>query len=426
MKRKYYFFFIFILLLLPLLVAQMMIEHDAPEVTALRARIAVPRMNPHLEDAVEKFEMELNVLELLEKTPGAAVAIVKDSTIVYLKGFGVKEIGTQDSIDVHTVFRLASVSKPFASFLTGILKEEGRIGWDDKISRHVPEFKLASPDQTSRLTVRNVLSHTTGLPFHAYTNLVESGLPLTDMLKRLEEVPLSSHVGQQYSYQNVAYSLVGEAIKSSTGKSYEAWMIEKVFGPLKMKDASIDYFSMVTNENIAQPHLPRKGGWRKVSINNTYYNVSPAGGVNASISDMAQWMIALLGKRSDVISPQTLQEMYTPVIKAPSKNRNYGRMQRLKNSYYGLGWRILHYPNDTLIYHGGYVNGYRSEVAINQKENIAICILANSPGELPDTGIPIFFSIYQDFRDKIRKWENDNRMSAESILKVADGIVTVE
>jgi beta-lactamase class C len=414
MKKKYYFFIVFVMLLLPVLVAQMFIKESAPDILPLKKKIVAPKANPFLEEAVHEFEMQLDVLQLLQKTPGAAVAIVKDSTIVYLKGFGVKEIGTRDSVDVHTVFRLASVSKPFASFLTGILVQDSMMRWDDPISTYVPDFHLSSPEETLKLSVRNVLSHTTGLPFHAYTNLVEEGLPLSEMLTRLGEVPLSNKVGQEYSYQNVAYSLVGEAIKSATGKSYEEWMIEKVFGPLSMKTASIDYFSMMTNTNIAKPHMPRKGGWRKVSINNTYYNVSPAGGVNASISDMAQWMIALLGNREDVIGKETLQTMYTPVIRAPSKNRNYGRMQRLRESFYGLGWRILHYPKDTLVYHGGFVNGYRSEVAVNQRDNVAICILANSPGELPDTGIPIFFSIYQQYRDRIREWEAKNAKRRQS------------
>jgi beta-lactamase class C len=408
MKKSYYVFLTVIVLLLPVLVAQMINKEKGPKIVSLNTKVGEAKVNPFIQDAIAEFEMQLDVLQLISKTPGAAIAIVKDSTIVYLKGIGVKEAGTRDSVDVHTVFRLASVSKPFASFLTGTLVQDSVLHWDDRVSTLLPEFHLSNEEETNKLTLRHVLSHTTGLPFHAYTNLVEEGLPLGELLVQLQSVPLSNKVGKEYSYQNVAYSLVGEAIKSATGKSYEAWMIENVFQPLGMKDASIDYFSMMTNTNIAKPHMPKKGGWRKVSINNTYYNVAPAGGVNASISDMAQWMVALLGNRQDVIAKETLQTMYTPVIEAPSKNRNYGRMHRLRDSFYGLGWRILHYPNDTLVYHGGFVNGYRSEVAVNQRDNIAICILANSPGELPDTGIPIFFSIYQQYRDRIREWEKKN------------------
>jgi beta-lactamase class C len=410
MKKKHYYVIVPVLLILPLLIAQVFVRNeDRPKVSVVK-RTEPVKINPHLQRAVEEFEMKLDLLQLLSKTPGAAVAIVKDSTIVYMKGFGVREAGTKDSVDVNTVFRLASVSKCFASFLTGVLVEDSVLRWEDKIVKYVPAFRLHSPAETAKLNIRHVLSHTTGLPFHAYTNLVEEGLPLEEMLARLAEVPLASKVGEIYSYQNVAYSVVGEAIKSASGKSYEGWMIEKVFAPLNMKNASIDYFSMMSNPNIARPHMPKRGGgWRKVSINNTYYNVSPAGGINASISDMAEWMKALLGNRPDVIKPETLQTIFSPVVRAPSKNRNYGRMQRMSSSYYGLGWRIVHYPDDTLVYHGGFVNGFRSEVAVNQKERIAICILANAPGELPDTGIPLFFNVYKEYRNAIRLWDANQR-----------------
>jgi beta-lactamase class C len=415
MKRKYYLFVVTIMLIIPLLVAQVVITREEDGVKEVKVTVREPVLNPHIEKVIGEYEAQLDLLNLLSKTPGAAIAIVKDSVIVYMKGFGVREVGTRDSVDVHTVFRLASVSKCFASFLTGILVQEGQIGWDDPVQRYVPDFQLHSEEETRKLRIRHVLSHTTGLPFHAYTNLVEEGLPLPEMLSQLRDVPLSSKVGQLYSYQNVAYSLVGEAIHKATGKTYEAAMIERVFGPLNMTDASLDYFSMMTNANIAKPHMPKKDGWRKVSINNTYYNVSPAGGVNASISDMAQWMIALLGNRPSVIQPQTLSECFTPAVKAPSKNRNYSRGSRLQESHYGLGWRILHYPNDTLMYHGGFVNGYRSEVAISPKDNLAICILANAPGEFPDNGIPVFFNVLREHREKIREWDQQHSLAPDSL-----------
>jgi beta-lactamase class C len=173
-----------------------------------------------------------------------------------MKGFGVREIGKKDPVDVNTVFRIASVSKCFASFLTGVLVEEKKLAWDDRVVKYVPGFSLSSAEETQKLTLRHVLSHSTGLPFHAYTNLVEDGHTLEEMLSRLKDVPLNGKVGEIYSYQNVAYSLIGEAIKSATGKSYEAWMVEKVFGPLDMENASIDYASR-TCHNARAGEKPR-------------------------------------------------------------------------------------------------------------------------------------------------------------------------
>jgi beta-lactamase class C len=342
-------------------------------------------------------------------TPGASIAIVKDSTVLYIKGLGVKRVGTTDSIDIHTVYRLGSVSKPFASFLTGILVQDHKMSWDDPVTCYVPEFALKSPVQTQCLSLANVLSHTTGLPYHTYTNMVEEGEALTSLLARLKDVNLSSDVGKQYSYQNVAYSVIAEVIRSACGKSYEALMEEKVFSPLGMKNASMDYATLMANSNIATPHVIRKGKYSPARITDTYYNVSPAGGVNASIDDMAKWMVALLGTRQDVITTETLNHLYTPFIEAPSKNRRYRQLDPIQKSYYGLGWRVLHYATDTILYHGGYVNGFRSEVAVDPKENIAICILANAPGGLADNGIPLFFNMYRARRDSLHDWDIHER-----------------
>ncbi|WP_276372507.1 serine hydrolase domain-containing protein [Chryseolinea sp. H1M3-3] len=368
------------------------------------------KANPLLQELLQDYNKEINSLALETNTPGAAIAVVHDSSIVFLKSYGVKRAGSTDSVDVNTVFRIASVSKCFAAFLTGILVEDSVLSWDNHVIDYVPNFKLSSPEETQRLSIKNVLSHTTGLPYHAYTNMVEEGIALDTMLSWLKKIKLVSKVGDAYSYQNVAYSVIGPVMQAATGKTYESLMQEKVFGPLKMNTASIDYASIMQNPNVAKPHLRRSRQWKPAKITDTYYNVAPAGGINASISDMAQWMIALLGNREDIITRATLHHLYSPMVKARSKNRNYGRMHRLSDSFYGLGWRILYYPNDTLIYHGGYVNGYRSEVAINPKDKIAVCILANAPGELADNGIPLFFDLFNTRRDSINAWEEKNRI----------------
>jgi beta-lactamase class C len=170
-------------------------------------------LNPVLQELVDEYESEFVSLMQAAQTPGAAIAIVKDSTILFIRGYGVKQIGTHDSINEHTVFRLGSVSKPFASFLTGILVQDSLLAWSDPVTHYVPSFALKSPDQTKSLLLSNVLSHTTGLPYHTYTNLVEEGQDLHALLSRLKDVNLSSEVGKQYSYQNVAYSLIAEVVK---------------------------------------------------------------------------------------------------------------------------------------------------------------------------------------------------------------------
>lgn len=373
---------------------------QAPPVPAKKIP-ALSYHNPELEEFLADYEQEIKSLMKASGVPGAAIAVVKDSTIVFMKGFGVKMAYGSDSIDDHTVFRLASVSKCFASFLTGILVADSVVRWDDPVIKYVPEFALKSEEQTRSLTLRHVLSHTTGLPYHTYTNLVEEGIDLPVLLAKLKDVNLSNAVGKEYSYQNVAYSIIGEVLKSATHTPYDSLMKEFVFEPLHMDNASMSYNDIIHNANVARPHLMRHGRWWPTSIKDTYYNVAPAGGVNASISDMAHFMVAMLGEKEQVITSETLNQLFVPEVKAPSKNRNYGRSQHLSSSYYGLGWRVLHYPNDTLIYHGGYVAGYRSEIAINPKYKIAVCLLANAPGSVADKGIPTFFNLFRTRRDSI-------------------------
>lgn len=367
-------------------------------------------VNPQFQRLIKDYEKEIQKLMIQSGIPGAAIAIVKDSNIVYLKGLGVKVANGKDSINEHTVFRIASVSKCFSSLLTGMLVTDDTLSWDDPVIKYIPHFALKTKEQTEKLTLRHVLSHTTGLPYHTYTNLVEDGTALTVMLDKLKDVDLSNSVGVEYSYQNVAYSVIGEVIHVATGKTFEQEMIERVFKPLHMMDASLDYKSITKNKNRAWPHRIRYGTWRPTSITDTYYNVAPAGGINASITDMAHWMLALLGNNPDVVHPETINDVFTPQVKAPSKNRNYGRTQRYSSSYYGLGWRILHYPNDTLVYHGGYVNGFRSEVAINTKERVAVCLLVNAPGVVADKGIPIFFNLFRTQHDSIQAYDNRQRL----------------
>lgn len=369
-----------------------------------------PRPNPFVQQLLAQYEEEILKLQSKTRTPGVAIAIVSDTTTLYLNAIGLKTAGTSDSLDVHSVFRLASVSKCFAPVLTGLLVEDGLLAWDDPVVKYVPGFALKSKSHTDSLTLRHVLSHTTGLPYHTYTTLVEDGVDLSFMLEKLRDIDLIGKPGEVYSYQNVAYSVIAEVIRAVTGKSYEQLMYERIFIPLHMRDASISYDSIMANPNVAQPHLLWRKGWKPTTIKNTYYNVAPAGGINASIADMAQWLKALLGTRPEFIDASTLNEIYAPAVRAKSKNRNFRKWIDRADSHYAMGWRVLNFREDTLLYHGGYVRGYRSEIAIDRNNRIGICVLTNGPGKLVDNSVPIFFSMYFNQRDSIWQWDVEERI----------------
>jgi len=333
-----------------------------------------------------------------QMAPGAAVAIIRDSSVVFLKGFGYRDALSRDPINEHTVFRLGSVSKCFAAVLSGVLVQEEVLSWDDSVTRFVPQFALRSEEHTRSVLIRHVLSHTLGLPYHAFTTEVEDNLPLDTMLAHLQQLPLMGKPGQFYSYQNVAYSVISNVIQSATGKAYEEVMQEKIFTPLGMQHASLNYETLLSEDNVARPHRKASGRWIPQAFSPTYYNVAPAGGVNASIQDVALFLTSLTRSHRGLLDESVQNEIFSPHIKATAKNRHFYQWKSPLRSYYGLGWRILRYKDEVINYHGGYVNGFRSEVAIHQNDRVAICVLVNSPGPLADQAIPHFFRMYDKMK----------------------------
>jgi beta-lactamase class C len=326
---------------------------------------------------------------------GFAVVVIKDTSILFLRTYGISNYSTGDSVDLQSVFRLGSVSKTFASVLAGRLVDKHKIAWDDKVVHFLPDFALISHENTEQLTLRHLLSHTSGLPYHAFTDRVDDGANLDTLIYHLRDLKLTGPPGEMYSYQNVAYSISAKIIEAATGKSYANEMSDEVFGPLKMREASMTFDEMINSEHRTQPHVYTRRGWKALDISTTYYNVGPAGGVNASISDMTRFLLALNNPASGFLSEQTLQEIFRPYVRATARNRNFRRWKRSKGSYYGMGWRVLTFPDDTVNYHGGYVNGYRAEIALSRKDRIGICVLVNSAGNLADNAIPEFLIRYE-------------------------------
>lgn len=330
-----------------------------------------------------------------ENLPGLAVVIVKNNQILLMKGYGVKEFEGSDSVDANTVFRLGSVSKGFASVLTGILVNDKKLSWNDPVVKYVPDFSLKNPDYTKQLTIRHILSHSSGLPMHTYTDMLDYNVPFGDIKPLIRNVDPIAPPGKEYSYQNVVYSVIADVVHSATNQDYQTLVKNKIFIPLNMQHASIDFESMGNNSNIAMPHLyAGKSLWKPQRLNSRYYTVAPASGVNASISDMAKWLMALLGDYPEFVPEKALEEVFSPQISTPIKRKFRRSWKNLDNLYYGLGWRIFETNGENIIYHGGYVRGYRAEIALDYKEKIGIAVLFNCNCRLANKCIPEFWELY--------------------------------
>ena len=347
-----------------------------------------------IQKTIRKFDMFLR--DSLNGTGciGAAATIFHRDEIVYTLTHGVKRAGTSDSVNLHTVFRLASVSKGFAGVLAALLQDEGTLSMDDRIIESLPGFRLKDSINTHDLTLRHVLNHTSGLVPHAYDNLAEEGKTIKEIIPELATVDIAGNPGEYYGYQNVVFSLIDTVAVLKTKRDYGELLYKKIFRPLGMKDASTGYRGLVWNPNVAFPHDKINGEYYPLPLNTGYYNLLPAAGVNASIDDMGKWLAALLGFAPKKLDTSIINLISTPQINTPLKWQYTRFWDPIDARYYSFGWRIFDYKGKRILYHGGYVRGYRAEIAFCPEEKTGVVFLLNSPNRLASQVVPTFFNLY--------------------------------
>ncbi len=329
---------------------------------------------------------------------GGAVVVTYKGQIVFTKCFGVKEEGKKDSVDAHTIFRLASVSKSVTGVLASIMDDEAVLNLDTRVVDYLPQFHLKNPVYTQQLTIRNILSQTSGVVPHAYDLMVEDKIPLEKIMTYLNEANMTGAPGKIYTYQNVVYSIYEPIIKAKTHKDFEQLMNEKVFQPFGMNDASLNFQSFKDDENKAYPHVQvDKRQYKRISLNDRYYNTAPAAGVNASITDMGNLLTGLSGHYPNLFSAKANTTVFSPQIHTPVRQKYFKSWgQDVSDISYGIGWRLLNYHGHKVAYHGGYVKGYKAEIALCNNDDIGIAILSNSPNITTSKYIPTFLNMYFD------------------------------
>jgi beta-lactamase class C len=269
------------------------------------------------------------------------------------------------------------------------------------VKKLLPEFDIQNDEYEQQITLHHILNQSTGLPVHAYTVLLDDNVPYEQIKPLLCSIPSIGPPGKYYSYQNVAYSLVADMMQVKTGKDYSTLLREKLFGPLGMSDASSDYQSMVDNANTAKPHVRlRNGNWLTEDHNNRYYSVGPAAGVNASIYDLTYWVKSLLAGFPEVVDTSVLSYAFHPHIDSHIKWKYKKSWKQLEKAYYGLGWRVFDYGEKKVIFHSGYVRGFKAEIALMPEDNLGMAVIFNGASHYCNKVIPDFFDSYLDFQGK--------------------------
>ena len=326
--------------------------------------------------------------------PGLAYVVVKNKKIVALETFGHIDKAKSAKVDVDTVFRLASVSKTFAATITTMLAQEQKLKLSDPVVKYVPQFKLAKKGAADKIQLKHLLSHSTGLMPNAYDNLLHENWSMDKIIGRFNRVTPICKPAKCYGYQNVAFGFLQSAIEASQSKSYSTLLQDRVFSPLKMRNASVGIDVFRQHKNTAKPHMVRKRIrtgkrdkqgyeinryiWRTVKVEPDFYKVEPAAGVNASITDLAKWLIANLGHNPEVLPPALLNELTTERIKTKKDlRRNYWK-KHLTDAHYGYGWRIYEFDGYPIIYHSGWVAGFVAEVGYSPYLDVGFAVLVNA------------------------------------------------
>jgi CubicO group peptidase (beta-lactamase class C family) len=331
------------------------------------------------------------------EVPGVAIAIVKDDQIVLARGYGVREVGEAALVDEQTLFAIGSSSKAFTAASIAILVDQGKVKWDDPVTKYLPGFEMYDPYVTRELTVRDLLTHRSGLQRGDFL-WYGSEIDRDEILRRARFLKPSWSLRSTFGYQNIMYLAAGQLVAKVSGKTWDEFIRQQIFAPLSMSASSTSINAFKTAANVASPHakvdekvqfIP----WRNID------NIAPAGSINSNVVDMAEWVRLQLNqgaiKNDRVFSAAAAKEMHasqTIIRFEPPYSMFYPEAHFLN---YGLGWFLSDYRGRKVVEHGGAIDGMRAQVALIPEEKLGLVVLTNLNGSaLP---VALMYRIFDSF-----------------------------
>ncbi len=318
------------------------------------------------------------------QVPGVAIAIVKNDKIILAKGYGVKKIGDPAPVTEKTLFAIGSASKAFTAASVAMLIDEGKMKWDDAATKYLPGFQLYDPAVTRELTVRDLLSHRSGLE-RGDLMWYGSNFSRDEILQRVRYLKPSWSFRSQFGYQNIMYLAAGQAVAGVTKTSWDEVIKQKIFKPLGMSASNTSIKDLARVNDVAAPHAKLDNQvvaipWRDID------NIAPAGSINSNVLDMAQWVRLHLNEgkvnNQTVITSGSLKEMHTP----QTIIRREGVWEIISPEAhfmaYGLGWFLHDYKGRKVVQHGGNIDGMSALVAMIPEEKLGVVILTNMNGTM--------------------------------------------
>lgn len=325
--------------------------------------------------------------------PGIAVAVVKDGKIIHEKGYGVTSLNTMQKMNEHTRFGIASNSKAFTVAALGILVDEGKLNWDDRVVDYIPGFKLYSPYVTENFTIRDLLTHRSGLGLGAGDLMIwpdSSTFGLEDIIHNLRYLKETSDFRTKFDYDNLMYIIAGAVVAKVSGMSWEDFIQKKIFDPLGMTESAPDYDLLKNKNNVIDAHAPVNG---KVQVIHRDWKdvANPAGGIYSSVHDMSKWIIMQMndGKygpdlNKQLLSEKTHEEMWTPQTIIPVHGKT---TYKTHFASYGLGWFLSDEMGYKVPTHTGGLAGIVTQVTLIPELKLGIIVFTNQQSGAAFTAI---------------------------------------
>ena len=336
--------------------------------------------DPVIDRKLKGFDAYLEAIVKDWNVPGLGVGVVAKNRLVFARGYGFRDFGRKLPFTPKTTVPIASNTKLFTAVATGLLVEDGKLDWDKPVRQFVPDIQFFNDDLSAKVTIRDMLSHRTGITRHD-TIWYKSDFTRKELFERLKYLEPSQPMRQTFLYNNMMYAGAGYVIELLSGKTWEDFVRERLLQPLGMTGTVFSIDDLEKQADHGVPFTERRDSFELYEI--PYYReaagVAPAGAINSNLEDMSKWLIALMndGKAGGrtVIPAGVLKATLQPAIALPNTQleaRGYGE---LLNPAYGMGRFTASYRGHLLTYHGGDINGFHSQVSCMPNDGVGVIVL---------------------------------------------------
>jgi CubicO group peptidase (beta-lactamase class C family) len=348
------------------------------ELTFSVARVDAESEAAALDAKLEQLTTLIDTMRTAWDVPGLGISVVWQGEVVYSRGFGQRDVENDLPVTENTLFAIGSTTKAMTSLCIAMLADEGRVDWDERVREYLPEFELMDPVLTDRMTVRDLVTHRSGLPRH---DALWYGTPhdRPELVRRLRYLEASRDLRQTFQYNNLLYATAGYLVGRVTDSTWEGFMRQRLFEPLGMDGSNFSVVTSQETDDFALPYAEVGGEVIAIPFRNLDA-VGPAGSVNSSAADMARWVSLQLdggmaGNRR-LISQAGLQDTRQAHTVMPSQPNPNG----ISHLSYGLGWMVHSYRGHFRLEHGGGIDGFTTSVSVLPQDGLGIAVMANRSG----------------------------------------------